>query len=77
LVWFVYGAPDPTGPFARESEVSTVARLLREGQPVGLLGPRRIGKTSILLASLRPHALPLRSALRQRSFVRAERSFRT
>ena len=73
MVWFVYGLPTDR-PFGRESEVSTVVRLLREGQPVGLLGPRRIGKTSILLASLKASGLPY-VLLSAEEFVRGERSF--
>lgn len=38
----------------RESEISQILGLLRNGQSVSLIGPRRIGKSSVLLHLARP-----------------------
>ncbi|MCY0860923.1 MAG: ATP-binding protein [Metallosphaera prunae] len=54
---FVYGVPT-TNPFGREREIGILSNFLRSGQPVGLMGVRRVGKTSLLLASLRQSSLP-------------------
>ncbi|MFP3163771.1 MAG: ATP-binding protein [Acidianus hospitalis] len=56
-MWFTYGPPTEN-PFDRDEEISTLIKLMRGGQPVSLVGPRRIGKTSILLASLKKSNLP-------------------
>lgn len=38
----------------REAEISQILGLLRNGQSVSLIGPRRIGKSSLLLHLMRP-----------------------
>lgn len=38
----------------RQSEISQILGLLRNGQSVSLIGPRRIGKSSLLLHAARP-----------------------
>jgi hypothetical protein len=38
----------------RQNEVAQILGLLRNGQSVSLIGPRRIGKSSILLHLCRP-----------------------
>ena len=40
--------------FGREAELSQILGLLRNGQSVSLVGPRRIGKSSLLLHLCRP-----------------------
>ena len=72
-MWFVYGPPT-MNPFGREEEVNALVRLMRAGQPVGLIGPRRIGKTSILLASLNKSSLPY-VFISAEEFVKGERGF--
>lgn len=56
-MWFIYGPPTPN-PFGRDQEINTLVKFMKNGQPVSLIGPRRIGKTSILLASLNRSSLP-------------------
>lgn len=43
----------------REAEVSQILGLLRNGQSVSLIGPRRIGKSSLLLHLVRPEVRAL------------------
>ena len=38
----------------REAEISQILGLLRNGQSVSLIGPRRIGKSSLLMHLCRP-----------------------
>ena len=40
--------------FGREAELNQILSLLRNGQSVSLIGPRRIGKSSLLLHLCRP-----------------------
>ncbi|MDX1663133.1 MAG: winged helix-turn-helix domain-containing protein [Candidatus Promineifilaceae bacterium] len=40
--------------YGREAEISQILGLLRNGQSVSLIGPRRIGKSSLLLHLARP-----------------------
>ncbi|ARM77181.1 ATPase [Acidianus manzaensis] len=54
---FIYGVPT-TNPFGREKEIGVLSNFLKSGQPVGLMGVRRVGKTSLLLASLHRVSLP-------------------
>jgi Predicted ATPase (AAA+ superfamily) len=72
-MWFIYGPPT-SNPFGRDEEIRTLIGLVRNGQPVSLIGPRRIGKTSIILASLSRSSLPyvLFSA---EEFIKNERGF--
>lgn len=46
--------------FGRDSEINQILGLLRNGQSVSLIGPRRIGKSSLLIHLVRPE---VRSAL--------------
>jgi|ECHvirMinimDraft_2_1075157.scaffolds.fasta_scaffold03018_1 AAA+ ATPase superfamily predicted ATPase len=72
-MWFIYGPPT-SNPFGRDEEIRTLIGLVKNGQPVSLIGPRRIGKTSIILASLSRSSLPyvLFSA---EEFIKNERGF--
>jgi len=72
-MWFNYGPPTDN-PFGRDEEISTLIKLLKTGQPVGLIGPRRIGKTSILLASLKRVNLPY-FLISAEDFLKGEKGF--
>ncbi|BCS93785.1 AAA family ATPase [Metallosphaera javensis (ex Sakai et al. 2022)] len=72
-MWFLYGPPT-SNPFGRENEVNSLLALMKNGQPVGLIGPRRIGKTSIILASLKKVPLPY-AYISAEEFVRGEKGF--
>ncbi|QXJ31218.1 AAA family ATPase [Saccharolobus shibatae] len=72
-MWFVYGKPT-NNPFGREKEIESLIRLYKLGQPVGLIGPRRIGKTSLLLASLEQSSIPF-SLISAEEFIRGEKGF--
>ncbi|MBB5253522.1 AAA family ATPase [Sulfurisphaera ohwakuensis] len=72
-MWFIYGPPTPN-PFGRDQEIDTLIRFMKNGQPVSLIGPRRIGKTSILLASLNKSSLPF-VLISVEEFVRGEKGF--
>lgn len=67
-------APRAPNPFCREEEVDALVRLMRAGQRVGLIGPRRIGKKSILLASLNKFSLPY-VFISAEEFVKGGRGF--
>jgi AAA+ ATPase superfamily predicted ATPase len=72
-MWFTYGPPTEN-PFDRDEEISTLIKLMRGGQPVSLVGPRRIGKTSILLASLKKSNLPY-VLISAEDFLKGEKGF--
>ncbi|AWS00483.1 ATP-binding protein [Metallosphaera hakonensis JCM 8857 = DSM 7519] len=72
-MWFMYGPPTPN-PFGRDQEIAILTRFMRDGQPVSLIGPRRIGKTSVLLASLNRSSLP-HVMISVEEFVRGEKGF--
>ncbi|AAK42841.1 ATP-binding protein [Saccharolobus solfataricus] len=72
-MWFIYGRPT-NNPFGREKEIESLLGLYKLGQPVGLIGPRRIGKTSLLLASLEHSSFPY-SLISAEEFVRGEKGF--
>jgi len=72
-MWFVYGPPT-LNPFSRDREIDTLIGFMKGGQPVSLLGPRRIGKTSLLLASLNRSSLPF-VLISVEEFVRGEKGF--
>jgi len=40
--------------YGRQTEITQVLGLLRNGQSVSLIGPRRIGKSSLLIHLVRP-----------------------
>ncbi|NNJ11009.1 AAA family ATPase [Chloroflexales bacterium ZM16-3] len=46
---------DPAYFFGRERELRQILNLLRGGQCISIVGPRRIGKTSLLMHLARPH----------------------
>lgn len=54
---FQYGRPiaDPAGFFGREADLRRLGSLLRQLNWVSIVGPRRIGKTSLLLQLCHPH----------------------
>ncbi|BDB99680.1 AAA family ATPase [Saccharolobus caldissimus] len=72
-MWFIYGPPTPN-PFGRDQEINTLVKFMKNGQPVSLIGPRRIGKTSILLASLNRSSLPY-VLISIEEFIRGEKGF--
>ncbi|WP_238699138.1 hypothetical protein [Saccharolobus sp. E5-1-F] len=72
-MWFIYGKPT-NNPFGRENEIESLLRLYKLGQPIGLIGPRRIGKTSLLLASLERSSFPF-SLISAEEFIRGEKGF--
>ncbi|ACP36687.1 conserved hypothetical protein [Sulfolobus islandicus L.S.2.15] len=67
-MWFVYGKPT-NNPFGREKETESLIRLYKLGQLVGLIGTRRIGKTSLLFASLEQSSIPFFLISSSLSFV--------
>ncbi|MEM0373298.1 MAG: ATP-binding protein [Ignisphaera sp.] len=72
-MWFIYGPPTPN-PFGRDQEINTLVKFMKNGQPVSLIGPRRIGKTSILLASLNRSSLPY-VLISIEEFIKGEKGF--
>lgn len=72
-MWFLYGPPTPN-PYGRDKEISELVNFMRNGQPVALVGPRRIGKTSILLASLQRSSLP-HVLISVEEFLKGEKGF--
>jgi len=72
-LWFIYGVPTKN-PFGREREIQTLIRLYKIGQPICLIGPRRIGKTSLLLASLELSSTPY-IIISAEEFIRGEKGF--
>lgn len=49
---FVFGKPVEE-PYDREKEVNELTEMIKRGQPTAVLGVRRIGKTSVVLKSLK------------------------
>ncbi|EZQ11388.1 ATPase [Candidatus Acidianus copahuensis] len=72
-MWFIYGPPTDT-PFGREDDIRKVTLYMRRGQPLSLIGPRRIGKTSILLASIKQLNYPS-VIVNAEEFVENEKGF--
>lgn len=54
---FVFGKPIDE-PFDRESEINELSNMIKRGQPTAVIGVRRIGKTSIILKTLKDIEIP-------------------
>lgn len=54
---FIFGKPTDD-PFDRENEVSSLMEMIRRRQPTAVVGVRRIGKTSVILRSLKEIDIP-------------------
>lgn len=49
---FVFGKPTDE-PFDRETEISILTSMISRNQPTAVIGVRRIGKTSIILKTIK------------------------
>lgn len=54
---FVFGKPVDE-PFDREGEIGELRSMIVRSQPTALIGVRRIGKTSVILKTLKPVSTP-------------------
>ena len=54
---FIFGKPTDE-PFDREEEIKTLLDMIERKQPVAVIGVRRIGKTSVILKTLKAVNLP-------------------
>jgi len=54
---FVFGKPIDE-PFDREEEIKTLENMIKRKQPTAVIGVRRIGKTSVILKTLKTINIP-------------------
>ena len=57
---YIFRGPvnDPTMFFGRKHEMDEIAAFLRGNQSISIVGPRKIGKTSLLFHLMRPTSWP-------------------